>query len=78
MDLSKGVTPLQSVASWAYACMHADEHVPLAAPMHTQALLSPTLLHSDTLRVTPPGMDERVPPGVTEQTEESGDSEERN
>lgn len=60
MDLSKRVTPLQSVASWAYACMHPDEYVPLPTRMHTQGLLSLSLLSSDTLCVTPPGVDERV------------------
>lgn len=85
MDLSKGVTPLQSVSSWAYACMHPDDYVSMPPCRHIQVLVSPTLVCSNTL-CNPLQAWTSVchvrswclPPGVTEQTEESGDSKERN
>lgn len=73
MGLSNGVTPLQSVAGWVYACMHPDDYIPL----HTQAFSSLTLLCTDTLRERPRARTSVchvrsccVPPGVTELTGE--------
>lgn len=79
MHLSNGVTPFQSVASWAYECVH-PLHVPL--PPHTSTFIPP--LYSSLKPCVYPlqawtGVchvrNWCVPPGVTEQTEETAKKE---
>lgn len=52
MDLSKGVTPLQRVASWADVCMHAPGWI--CTPARTHKHVYPPLYSALTPGVTPP------------------------